>query len=89
MIEVELSLLCVASLIFTVCYEINTKEILFGIFAFVLWLVMGMYYLAAGDGTFWSLSLLWHGLGLIYLVRIMVQLVEMRNLRKEGEDEEI
>lgn len=87
MIEVELTLLFVASVIFSLLYEWDTNNIPMGILASAFWNIFGLYYLVAGNNFLWSLSLLFHGIGLIYLIRWMVVLVELRSLERYGDTE--
>lgn len=92
MIEVELTLLFVASIIFSFLYEIYQggapeQSIPIGAFTSLFWWILGMYYLVAGNSLLWSLALLFNGIGIIYMVRWFTTLVEMRSLVKYGEVE--
>lgn len=85
MIELELTLLFVASIIFSLLFEWNPENIPLGALTSLFWWILGMYYLVGGTSGLWALSLLFNGIGLIYMLRWFTTLVQVRKLAKYGE----
>lgn len=89
MIELELAILFLASLLFSLFYEINSDFVFAGILATGFWWIFSLVYFVADRSTY-ILSLLWSGLGFIYLLRWFSQLLYRQKLQRHGlGDEEL
>lgn len=85
--ELMLSMLLVIEVIialyFSMNYELNREATWSGIIAFMIWIVLGLTMLVAyGQTDYVTISYFPHGIGLLYLVRVLVDIISMRGSRR-------
>lgn len=75
-----------AAIFFSILYEIaRTKKqqdsafVWTGAFAFLCWLAMGLLWLIRSTDA-WIISLLWNGIAIFYILRVVLDILEMRSL---------
>ena len=87
LVSTEIVMALLVAIFFTVIYETSGK-IWSGIVASMVWMVLGILYLVVygGSSTF-AFSLLYNGIGIFYVVRWMIDLVNRAKMsrRLEGD----
>jgi len=85
LISVELSLLFVVSIIFSLLYELS-KELSLGMFAHICWWVFAFYWLVVATNVY-IVSLLFWAIGFIYMMRWFIQLIDVRRVMHQEESD--
>ncbi len=84
----ELVILILIDLFFSMMYEMDRSLTWSGIIASMVWMVTGIYYfIVFGGHSSGVISLLFTGIGLIYVVRWFIDIVSMRNASRMMEDD--
>lgn len=87
LVEAEIAVLFTMSIVFSLLFEYR-KGIIPGVLSSFSWIVHAGYWLVAANTNATVLALLFMGLGVIYLVRWMVLLLDRARLSKLGELED-
>lgn len=85
-LEVETALVFYTAIFFTSLYVIK-KWMIFGIFSFASWWVMGLMYLLlnpTATSTAYSIGWLFHVIGWVFLILVMAQIYDMWKSKKRG-----
>lgn len=86
----QLFVLLFAAIFFSILYEVSRQtkrpQTWAGIFASGFWLVLGLLWFVLASDTY-VVGLLWNGVGILYIVRWMIDLVSMRSLSRRLGDE--
>jgi len=81
----ELFVLVIASIFFTILYELDISREYTGTVAFGAWLFLGFVWIlesaAAGLST-WIVGLIFHGIAIIYILRVVIERLEMKTLSR-------
>lgn len=79
----ELFVLVIVSIFFSVLYELGISTEYTGSFAFGSWLFLAFVWIleaaAAGLST-WIVGLIFSGIAIIYIVRVVIERLEMKSL---------
>lgn len=79
----ESIILLLGSLFFSGLYEFNRKEVWSGILGAGLWIVLSILWLIRSTDI-WIFSLIFSGIGIFYMLRAILKLLDMRELRSRG-----
>lgn len=80
LIGVEFYVMLIVSLAFSLLYEWQRDLTFAGIIAAMAWLIMGMYYFVVfASNPSAAFGLFFSGIGIIYIVRFMADLISMRH----------
>ena len=82
MIELEILVLFICCMFFSALYEVFDEKVSLGAFAFISWWIFAAYYIASGM-RLPVLALLPFGIGVIYLVRCLVNVMDIRRMSRE------
>lgn len=77
----QMFVLLFASIFFSIVYEIwdDPDHVWSGIIGSMCWIVFGLAWFVLATETY-IIGLLWNGIGIFYIVRWMIDLVDMRSL---------
>lgn len=82
----EFFVVLVVAIFFSILYEIARNQrqkdsgfVWTGAFAFLAWLVMGFLWLIRSSDA-WIICLMWNGIAIFYIVRVVLDILEMRSL---------
>lgn len=82
----EFFIILTIAIFFSVLYEIASSKkqpdsafVWTGAFAFLAWLAMGFLWLIR-SGDAWIISLMWNGIAIFYIVRVILDIISMRSL---------
>lgn len=84
LVTVEFMAILLTGVFFSMMYELNRDLTWSGIIAAMTWLVMGMYYFVVfAQNPSATIGLLFMGIGLIYIIRFLVDLISMRHASRQ------
>ena len=79
MLSMLLVIEVVIALYFSMNYEMDNDATWSGVIAFLIWVVLGFTMLIGfGETEFVTISFFPHGIGILYLVRVLVDIISMR-----------
>lgn len=79
----ESIILLLGALFFSVLYELKRKEVWSAILGSGLWIVLSIVWLIRSTDV-WIFSLIFSGIGIFYMLRAVLDLISMRQLRSKG-----
>lgn len=80
LVSMEFVIILMIAVFFSMMYELNRDLTWSGIIASMTWMVMGMYWFVVfAQNPSSSIGLLFVGIGLIYIMRFIVDLISMRH----------
>ena len=89
MFDLEVLLLLVVALFFSLVYEVKRELTWSGIIGSMTWIIMSLVYFvgaaSADPQKPYVLALFFSGIGIIYIIRWMIDLVDVRKLSREIE----
>ena len=90
LVSMEIVIILLISIFFSMMYELNRDLTWSGIIASMTWMVMGMYWFVVfATNPSSSFGLLFVGIGIIYIVRFMADLISMRHADRRLAGDEV
>lgn len=90
MIDVEVALTFLCAIFFTLLY-VGSEKLMYGFITFLSWMTTGFLwmFLVAEAPSYggYAVALLFHGVGILFLIVSFVQLLYQINLKKHGESD--
>jgi len=84
LVSMEMVIILLVCVFFSMMYELNRDLTWSGIIASMTWMVLGMYWFVVfATNPSASFGLLFVGIGIIYIVRFMADLISMRHASRE------